>query len=173
MRVVIRPFDPKDAEAVQAVHNAAFDGREDEARLVRQLHAAGATPVSLVGVDEDSGSVAGHVLFSPVEIEGDEPVAGILGLAPIGVLPEYQGRGVGSQLIRAGLEACRDAGYGMVVLLGDPGYYSRFGFVRAGNYGLGNEYGADEHFMVLELKRGTLDGSGGTVRYRPEFGRID
>ena len=88
------------------------------------------------------------------------------------MLPEHQGRGIGSRLVRDGLEACRGAGYGAAVVLGEPGYYSRFGFERASAKGLGNEYGADEHFMAVELADGALGGAGGTVRYRKEFGGL-
>ncbi len=93
----------------------------------------------------------------------------MVGLAPVGVLPEYQGKGIGSRLARKGLAVCRDASYGAAVVLGEPSHYSRFGFVRASEYGLGNEYGVDDHFMVAELERGALDRVSGTVRYRPEF----
>lgn len=159
-----RPYHPEDAAAVREVHLRAFGGREDEARLVELLHAAGAAPVSLVA-EEPNGRVVGHVLFSPV----DPPP--MVGLAPVGVLPEYQGRGIGSRLIREGLEACSKAGYGAAVVLGEPGYYSRVGFERASGRALGNEYGADEHFMVVELRDGALElAAGGTVRYREEFG---
>src|SRR3712207_4768540 len=103
----IRPFGSGDAEAVRQVHVKAFAGREDEAYLVEALHAADAAPVSLVAVDGSSGGVLGHVLFSPVEIDNGEPNIRVVGLAPVGVLPEYQGQGVGAHLIRAGLEACR------------------------------------------------------------------
>jgi putative acetyltransferase len=96
----------------------------------------------------------------------------VAGLAPVAVLPEHQGRGIGSRLVRDGLEACRGAGYGAAVVLGEPGYYSRFGFERASAKGLGNEYGADEHFMAVELADGALGGAGGTVRYRKEFGGL-
>ncbi len=130
MRVNIRPFGSVDAEAVREVHLKAFAGREDEARLVEALHAADAAPVSLVAVEESSGGVIGHVLFSPVEIDNGGSSIRVVGLAPVGVLPEHQGQGVGSRLIREGLEACREAGYDAVVLLGEPGYYSRFGFER-------------------------------------------
>jgi putative acetyltransferase len=113
------------------------------------------------------------VLFSPVEVDNSASNVRMVGLAPVGVLPEYQGQGVGSRLIRAGLEACREAGYDAVVLLGEPDYYSRFGFERASAHGFGNEYGVDHEFMVMELRSEALDGSGGTVRYRPEFGQLD
>jgi putative acetyltransferase len=173
VRVNIRRFSSRDAEAVREVHLKAFAGREDEAHLVESLHAADAAPVSLVAVDSSSGGVLGHALFSPVTIDNNGSNICVVGLAPVGVLPEYQGQGVGSRLIRAGLEACREADYDAVVVLGEPGYYSRFGFERASARGLGNEYGVDDYFMVVQLRSGVLAGSGGTVRYRPEFGQLD
>lgn len=166
----IRRYRAEDAATVRRLHLRAFDGREDEARLVEMLHAAGAAVVSLVAA-EPGGRVVGHALFSPVEVldgSGDDPLR-MVGLAPVAVVPECQGRGIGARLIREGLDACREAGYGAAVVLGEAGYYSRFGFERASARGLGNEYGADEHFMVAELSVGTLDGVGGTVRYREEF----
>lgn len=96
----------------------------------------------------------------------------MVALAPVGVLPEHQNRGIGTRLIEEGLAACREADYDAAVLVGEPGYYSRFGFERAGDYGLGNEFGVDEHFMVAQLKAGALGGAGGTVRYRPEFREV-
>jgi putative acetyltransferase len=173
VRVNIRPFGSRDTEAVREVHLKAFAGSEDEARLVESLHAADAAPVSLVALHGSSGGVVGHVLFSPVETDNGASNVRVVGLAPVGVSPEYQGQGVDSRLIRAGLEACREAGYDAVVLLGEPGYYSRFGFERASAHGFGNEYGVDHEFMVVELRSEALDGSGGTVRYRPEFGQLD
>lgn len=166
----IRRYRAEDAMAVREVHLRAFDGRGEEARLVELLHAAGAAPVSLVATVEPDGRVVGHILFSPVQIDGcssNPPM--MVGLAPVGVLPEYQGRGIGSRLIREGLKACREAGYSAAVVLGKPGYYSRFGCEQASGKGLGNEYGVDEHFMVAELNNGALDGVSGTVRYREEF----
>jgi putative acetyltransferase len=170
----ICPYRTEDAIAVREVHMRAFDGRGEEARLVELLHDARAAPVSLVAAAEPDGRVVGHILFSPVRIDGppgSNPPT-MVGLAPVGVLPEYQGRGIGSRLIREGLEACREAGYGAAVVLGEPGYYSRFGFEQASRKGLGNEYGVDEHFMVAELSRGALDGVGGMVRYRQEFREV-
>jgi putative acetyltransferase len=175
VREKIRPYRNEDAPAVRRVHSRAFGGREDEAHLVESLHDAGAAPVSLVAAAEPDGRVVGHVLFSPVELldgRGDDPPK-MVGLAPVAVLPEHQGRGIGSRLIHEGLEACRGAGYGAAVVLGEPGYYSRFGFERASARALGNEYGADEHFMVVELADGALGGVGGTVRYRREFLGMD
>lgn len=170
----IRPYCAEDAKAVRDAHLRAFEGREEEARLVELLHAAGAAPISLVATAQPGGRVVGHILFSPVQIDGppgsDPPM--MVGLAPVSVLPEYQGRGIGARLIREGLQACREAGYGAAVVLGEPDYYSRFGFEQASEKGLGNEYGVDEHFMVAELSEVVLDGVSGTVRYREEFREV-
>ena len=120
MREKIRPFRDGDAPAVRLVHSRAFGGREGEARLVELLHAAGAASISLVATTPPDGRVVGHVLFSPVELldgHGGGPPA-MAGLAPVAVLPEHQGQGIGSRLIRDGLEACREAGYAAAVVLG-------------------------------------------------------
>jgi putative acetyltransferase len=165
--VEIRPFNSEDVGAVHEVHLRAFDGRSEESRLVKLLHANEKAPVSLVAVLD--GRIVAHVLFSPVECDGQGSTLSMVGLAPIGVLPEYQNRGIGSCLIREGLAACRDADYDAVVVLGEPGYYARFGFERASDYGLDNEYGVDAEFMVVLLKSESLDGTSGTIRYQPEF----
>jgi putative acetyltransferase len=159
--------------AVRQLHLQAFEDRREEALLVELLHTASAAVVSLVAAADPEGRVVGHILFSPVQVDGrgSDPQI-MVGLAPVGVLPEYQGGGIGSRLIREGLDACRKAGYGAAVVLGEPGYYTRFGFERASGKGLGNEYGVDEHFMVVELSNGALDGVSGTVRYREEFREV-
>jgi putative acetyltransferase len=113
--------------------------------------------------------IAGHILFSAVSFEPAQPHLNVVGLAPLAVLPDCQNRGIGSRLIVEGLEMCRAAGCDAVVVLGHPPYYSRFGFVRASDRGLGNEYGADDAFMLIEFKRGALDGLKATVKYQPEF----
>lgn len=162
----IRPEEPADAVAIRRVLEAAFP-TADEARLVDSLRAAGHLLISLVA--EEDHAVVGHVAFSPVRID-EETIRGIgLGLAPLAVLPDHQRRGIGGRLVGEGLAACRRAGYGFVVVLGEPAYYRRFGFDRADLRGLGNEYQADEASMVLELRDGAIPGRGGVVRFGPEF----
>jgi putative acetyltransferase len=118
--------------------------------------------------------LVGHVLFTRVTVatdHGDE--VGLLGLAPVAVLPSYQGQGVGTMLIEAGLEQLRAAGHPAVVVLGHPSYYPRFGFVPASRFGLRWEIDApDEAFMAMELSVGALSGIRGVVRFRPEFSGI-
>jgi len=164
-----RPEMPADLAAVRRVHEAAFP-TPAEARLVDQLRAQGRALVSLVA--EPAGEVVGHILFSPIEVEGVPLSHLALGLAPVAVLPAFQRQGVGSRLVRAGLEACRVLGCGFVVVLGEPGYYGRFGFERAGRLGLRNEYGADDAFRVIELSPGSIPPAGGLVKYAPEFARL-
>jgi predicted N-acetyltransferase YhbS len=113
------------------VHEAAF-GRPDEARLAARLRQEASPLVSLVA--EERGRVIAHVLFSPVTLEGDATPAGAL--APVGVLPDAQGRGAGTALIRAGIAACRSLDWRLLFVLGAPAYYGRFGFMLAAPRGL-------------------------------------
>jgi putative acetyltransferase len=157
MRFSIRPETESDRDAVFAVHAAAFPS-DAEARLVDELRKNGRAMLSLVA--EQDGRIAGHVVFSPVT-----PGRG-LGLAPLAVLPAFQRQGIGGALIRAGIAAA-SADY--LVVLGDPAYYRRFGFRRALDIGLENEYGVRDEFMVLELRPGGLAGVRGLVKYAAEF----
>jgi putative acetyltransferase len=167
----IRAEQLEDRDVVHQVHVAAF-GRENEADLVDRLRRVAST-LSWVAVDLDR--VVGHILFSPVTIEGEGEKEGlILGLAPVGVLPEAQGKGIGSFLIRRGLEECGGLGVAAIVVLGAPRYYRRFGFKSAKEQGLRCEYEVpDEAFMVLELVQGALKNCVGIVRYRSEFSMVE
>lgn len=158
--------EPDELDAILAVHSAAFD-REDEAQLVCRLHDAGDNAFELLA--ETHGQTVGHVLFSPVRIEhGDD--GHVLGLAPVGVLPAWQRHGIGSLLIRQALEALRTAGTVRgVVVLGDPAYYTRFGFAPASRSGLHDIYDGGDAFMALALQSGGLDGYRGRVDYALAF----
>jgi putative acetyltransferase len=132
------------------------------------LRAAGKVTLSLVAVLE--GKIVGHILFSTVTIDSAAGSTSAIGLAPMAVLPEHQRRGIGSMLVREGLDACRAAGHRAVIVLGHPEYYPRFGFVRASRFGLTWEHEVqDEAFMAIELVPGALAGGPGVVRYQPEF----
>jgi putative acetyltransferase len=163
---IIRAEQTEDRQAIWMVHTAAFP-TDGEAQLVDALRAGGKATVSLVA--EQDGAIVGHVLFSPVTGASGRPG---VGLAPVAVLPAWQRRGIGSKLIEAGIVACRDAGIGFIVVLGHAGYYPRFGFRKASDFGLANEYDADEEFMVLELQPGALMGERGLVRYAAEFAAL-
>jgi putative acetyltransferase len=152
--------------AIQEVHKRAFGGPV-EAKLVRLICERNKALISLVAVSNDR--VVGHILFSRVTIAKSPDTFNAVGLAPVAVLPDLQRQGIGSQLIHEGLKQCKQSGYVAVVLIGDPAYYSRFGFTRAADFGLQNEYGVHDEFMVLALRDGALDGVSGMVKYLPEF----
>ena len=168
-RVVIRSEQPGDSDAIGQVHRAAFP-TDMEARLVEKLRQSGRLWLSLVA--EDASGIIGHIAFSPVRIEGNnEPTPGV-GLAPVAVRPDYQRQGIGSWLICEGLSACKQTGFGFVVVLGEPAYYHRLGFEPASRWKLSNEYGADESFMAMELQREAFPTNGGLVVYAPEFAEL-
>ncbi len=166
--IAIRNEQPGDEAQIYEVNLQAF-GRKEESEIVNVLRASCPERVSLVAeLDE---RIVGHVLFTPAIIEdGDRRLAGVT-LGPLAVLPAYQGIGVGSALMQAGMEAVRRAGEPFVVLVGHPTYYPRFGFERASKYGLVCEYSEapDEAFMILVLDQQRMQGVKGTVRFPPEF----
>jgi len=164
--VDIREERKEDFEGVRRVNEAAF-GQAVEADLIDALRADGAVTVSLVA--EVKGQIVGHILFSPVTVQGANDLKAV-GLGPMAVLPELQRRGTGSLLVKQGLEDCRRAGIQAVVVLGHPDYYPRFGFHRASTWGLRCEFEApDEAFMALELTPDVLSGNAGVIRYHPAF----
>lgn len=165
----IRPEQSDDAGAIHAVHAACFPS-SSEAQLVDRLRAAGRLAVSLVA--EIDGRIVGHIAFSPVTLASGAIRAAGAGLAPLAVLAAHRRRGIGADLVRAGLDACRAAGFGWVVVLGEPHYYQRFGFRPAATFGLRDEYGADDAFAAIELQPGSLPVGGGLVRYAPEFAAL-
>ena len=164
--IEIRNEIPDDVPAIRNVNERAFSGCA-EAQLVDMLRAANKAVVSLVAQHGDR--VVGHILFSPVTVTNAPRTFRAVGLAPMSVLPEFQKTGIGSRLVRDGLAASERLGYDIVVVLGHVHYYSRFGFSRAKDYGLDNEYQALDAFMVLELKRGVLKTISGLVQFAPEF----
>jgi putative acetyltransferase len=152
-----------DHPAVDDLVAAAF-GRRDEADAVAALR-GGSDIVSMIAVQ--AGEVVGHVMLSPVFVGGSTSA---LGLAPLAVRPDRQRRDIGSELVRAALEACRERGDPAVFVLGDPAYYSRFGFVDARPFRLRfHEPVAVGAFQVIELSPGGLTGLSGEVRYHSAF----
>ena len=166
----IRPEISLDYPDVYQVNVDAFGGNA-EARLVDRLRTAAHPVISLVALVDNT--VAGHILFSPVSIEASGQAQLIMGLGPLSVRPEFQGCGIGRDLVATGLERCRRIAAAAVVVLGEPGYYGRFGFIPASTFGLDSEYDVPNHyFMALELNADALEDASGLVRYHPAFGQV-
>jgi putative acetyltransferase len=164
----IRPEGPKDLPAIRRVLTETFP-TPDEADLVDQLRAAGALSASLVAWRSDL--VVGHIAFSPVTLEPPASVQ-IRVLAPLAVAPSSQQRGIGTELVRAGLQTCRDAGCAAVVVLGHPAYYRRFGFRPAAQWGLRCLFASPpEAFMLATLRDDAAAVSSGVVHFHPAFDR--
>ena len=164
--IEIRSETPADHSAIRDVNDRAFGGPA-EGKLVDMLRSANKALISLVAFHQNQ--VLGHILFSRVTVAVAPEAFRAVGLAPMSVLPEFQNRGIGSRLVRTGLEACMRDGYDAVVVLGHTEFYPRFGFLRASDFGLDNEYDAVDSFMVTELRKGSLQGVRGLVQYAPEF----
>ena len=166
--ITIRGEETRDIDQVRALNLAAFEGGP-EAGLVDTLRRSCVDHVSLVA--DDNGRVVGHILFTPVIVEGAEGSAEGMGLAPLAVLPGWQRQGIGSALVDRGLEMMRDRSAPFVVVLGHPGYYPRFGFELASSHGLKIQWPGvpDEAFMVIVYDAGALPQGGGIAKYRDEF----
>jgi putative acetyltransferase len=169
MNVRVRTETATDVGRTFAVVESAF-GNRLEADLVDALRRSASPQLSLVA--ESEGHVVGHVFFSPVTIDSDRPAPSAAQLASVAVLPECQRQGVGSALIRAGLDQCGALGWSAVFVVGDPAYYSRFGFGLAGSLGFSCPGPLDRYLQLLELRSGALSGVTGCIRLHPSFAEV-
>jgi putative acetyltransferase len=167
MNFNIRPETSADHEAIGLVNRLAF-GQDTEAKLVDALRDGSYVRLSLVA--ETDGQVVGHILFSDLPIITEVGTVPALALAPMAVLPEFQNHGIGSALVRHALEACREQRHRIVVVLGHPHFYPRFGFSPNLAAHLESPFSGKDSFMAVELVPGALDGVTGRVQYPPPFG---
>ncbi len=166
MSLTIRPETPSDYPAVTEVNDLAF-GQPAEGKLVENMRKNPKFIHELSLVAEVDGKIAGHILFFPVVIKsGNGKGKETISLTPIAVLPEFQKQGIGGELIKEGLKACKQLGYDSAIVLGHPEYYPEFGFKQANTWGIKDPFGVPaEAFMALELKKGALENTGGVVEY--------
>jgi len=163
----IREEQPGDIQAVREVNERAF-GQPQEADIVDRLRRNCTDLLSLVAVVDDQ--VVGYILFSPATVENDDRTVRGMGLGPMAVLPEHKRRGIGLELVRAGIARLADRRCPFVIVLGHAEYYPRFGFEPASRYGIRSEWAVpDEAFMILLLDKSAMAGISGLARYRPEF----
>lgn len=161
-----RPETPADHAAIHEVNRLAF-GQDAEADLVDSLRAGAFVRLSLVA--EVGGEIVGHIMFSRLPIITEKSVVEALALAPMAVLPTHQRRGIGTRLVEEGLRLCREAGHKIVVVLGHPAFYPRFGFSASLAMPLSSPFGGGESWMAVELVPGALAGVVGRVEYAGPF----
>jgi putative acetyltransferase len=168
MNIKIRNESVEDIDSITRLTAAAFEHEEHSSHteqfIVNALRRSKQLTVSLVAVE--NGEVVGHVAISPVRISSG--ATGWFGLGPISVWPERHGRGIGSALMTAALEALQRLGGAGCVVLGDPGYYGRFGFKAHPGVELP---GVPPEYFQAQAFAGELPT--GTVQYHEAFEAIE
>ncbi len=158
----------QDIDAIRAINEKAF-GQLQEANIIHRLRANCDGLLSLVAFKDEK--IIGHILFSPVTIEGHHGILKGMGLAPMAVLPEFQRQGVGTELAKAGIEILRKSKCPFIIVLGHPEYYPRFGFEPASRYRIRSQWEGvpDPAFMILWLDKTGINHVSGIAKYRDEF----
>ena len=168
--MIIRTERETDFSTVYKINCKAF-GTTEEALLVNKIRKSGIPIISLVS--EINNKLVGHILFSQAHIVSENSRIEIMVLAPMAVLPEYQRRNVGSEMVKLGLKLCIQNAYGAVAVLGHPEYYPRFGFKSSVNFNITSSYDVpDDVFMIMELKDGFLNSLSGQVKYHKLFDEL-
>lgn len=166
----IRREEPGDREAVRRVNEAAFE-TQAEADLVEGLRASGDALPELCLVAEAGGELVGHLCMSRAALDpGGEP---LLALAPMAVAPDHQNRGIGSELVREALARAEGTDLPLVVVLGHPDFYPRFGFDPASAYGIECPYPTPPEAWMAYTLPAYAPGTRGTVRYAEPFARAE
>ncbi len=174
MDVLIRKEHPSDYNRVHDVIERAFEGDlhsdHTEHELVARLRTSTAFIDELSLVSSYNNLIIGHILLSKVWLQNNTATYEILSLAPVSVLPEYQGKGIGTQLIETAHEKAVSLGFDSIVLIGHEGFYPRFGYQEASNFNIKFPFDAPNvNCMALELITGSLSGKSGMIVYPKEF----
>lgn len=174
MTLNVRREVPADHRAVEALTREAFWGmirpRCDEHLLVHRLRSAPTFVPELDYVAEVDNRLVGNVMYSRAQVIGARGAHDVLTFGPLSVLPECQGMGIGTALMRRTLAEAAALGHRAVVVYGHPDYYPRFGFRRGAEVGLTAPDGSTfDALMALALVPGGLDGVTGQVRENPAF----
>jgi putative acetyltransferase len=172
MKATIRQEKSIDFAEIKKVNDLAF-GQTNEGELVEKLRENPNYKKQLSLVAEIEGNVVGHILFFPIWIINGQTKHQSLALAPMSVLPKYQKKGIGCQLVSRGLEEAKELGFKSVIVLGHPEYYPKFGFSLASQWDIKAPFDvSDKAFMSIELVEGGLDRISGVVEYPKEFKEV-
>ncbi|WP_042162973.1 GNAT family N-acetyltransferase [Paenibacillus gorillae] len=165
----IRTESPQDYDAVYALHDAAFGNQDEESQMVERIRKSENFVPELSIVAEQGGEIVGHLLISGAALVDQELRQEVMVLAPLAVSPTYQKQGIGSALMQEGLDRCRAMGHGLVLLIGHPAYYPRFGFKPVTGLTLKQFDVPADVFMVNELIEGALSRAKGELLYPAAF----
>ncbi len=174
MEILIRQEVGSDFDRVYEVVKAAFlnaaHTNHDEQNLVARLRNSAAFIPALSLVAEVDGKIVGHIMFTKIAIKAEKKTHSALVLAPVAVLPQMQGKGIGKKLILAGHEIARSLGFTAVILVGHPVYYPRFGYSKASAFDLSLPIAVpNEAFMACQLTENALAEVNGVVEFPKEF----
>ncbi|MEF9959926.1 MAG: N-acetyltransferase [Niameybacter sp.] len=165
---IIRPEKKAEYEAIYAVHQSAFK-RDIEAQLVDRLRTTSYYHPELSLVIEENDEIIGHLLFTRVVIKDGNKTFPALALAPVGIKADHQRKKLGTELIEAGLKKAKYLGHKLIIVLGDPKFYTRFGFERAADFEITPPMGfPEEAFLVAKLSPEETDIKG-QVLYPVQF----
>ncbi len=169
--MIIRTETSSDFDAIDQLNVRAFGNRGDESRLIERIRASEQYVPDLSLVAEIDREIVGHAMLSKAVIREQDRDTTVIVLAPIAVKPEFQKQGIGSKLIEEGISRCKSMGYGLVLLIGHPGYYPRLGFRPARQFGLElRQFDVpDDVFMVYEVEQGKLQEISGELLYPNAF----
>lgn len=172
MNTIIRKEEEKDYKNIYELNKLAF-GQENESKLVEKIRRGNSFIPELSLVAEINSRIVGHILFSKIKIIGSS-IFETLALAPMAVIPEFQRQGVGSKLIKKGMQTAKELGFDSIIVLGHKDYYPKFGFRRASEWNIQCPFKVlDEVFMAIELTDGALENKAGTVKYPDEFMEVE
>lgn len=166
----IRPETPADYPAIAQVNTLAF-AQENEAQLVEEIRRSDRYIPELALVAQVADNVVGHILFSYIDLVSEATLK-VLGLAPMAVHPQFQRQGIGSALIKTGLEIADNKGELIVVVLGHPQFYHHFGFMPSVNYGIESPFPVSEEFFMVKLLSNHQEIHQGKVVYPPAFSTV-
>lgn len=173
--LVVRPENKTEVPIIREVIQEAFDpmpfSTGKEWQLVENIRQSEGYIPGLALVAVCDGTIVGHSLISLAEIENKKKKHSILVLGPVSVLPAYQRQGIGQEMIRIGIAAAKRLPLGAMIVVGDPAYYSQFGFQLAVPQGIHLPFGFDEeeYLQVLEIQPGSLKRIKGAVKYPVTF----
>ena len=164
----IRQETPQDFQTVYEINHLAFE-QEGESQLIEKIRKGETFVQELSLVAEQDDKVIGHILFSKIKIIGEQSSPS-LALAPMSVHPDFQNKGIGSQLVTTGLQIAKNLNFEHVIVLGHKNFYPKFGFQNATNWNIRCPFEVpDDHFMAIELVEGSLKNKSGLVKYPPVF----